>query len=150
MDFIFEIIKERCETQLRGVDAIDTKAGVTIGAVAVIAALLSLGDETVAGFQLWQVIILVALLAASLVTGLAAYMPRRWRVDPEPRPFYRKYAGQAVHRVKQQLIANYIEGFESNWRTYVRKVRMLAWSIRLLGVAGGSLLVMFVWAYVKG
>lgn len=151
LDFVFEIIKERCETQLRWVDATDTKAGLMIGAIGVVAAAtLGAGAETLARYELWQLIVLVTLLVASLMTAIGAYWTRRWRVDPEPRPFYRKYSARSLEDTKRQLVSNYVASFEANRPVCAKKLMALQCSFVLFTAAATWALFIFLCACGQG
>lgn len=130
--------------QSDAIQTLDTKAGVILGfsgtilAVFVTAAKADLTCLAINGF---------VLLAAAIVLGVLAMMPRDFRYNPKPSVLLNDYMlrepDAATNGAKEQILADKVKGYEENKVMLDQKAEQVKWSAICLGIG-----VLFLSAHI--
>jgi hypothetical protein len=131
LELIYNEVKDRLNTQFQSLDGLNTKASVIIGFVGVIIG-ISLQLYSQSNSYLFGSC--MALFMISIFFSLSAYKIKSYRRDPEPRPLRDKYLTTNDKKVKEQLIANFIESFEGSKAKIEEKGKYINYSLMLLFV----------------
>ena len=101
-----EILREECnsaiEFQMKWADALDTKAGLMLGAVLIVSGIILTGESVSADIP--GVLLIVSLIACCL-SSLACLYVRAYERPPNPDVLYRKYYAHHLSAVQRVLIA---------------------------------------------
>ncbi|MFH1787914.1 MAG: hypothetical protein ABH834_00865 [Candidatus Altiarchaeota archaeon] len=140
-DLIFSEIKDRLNFQCSSIDALDTKTSIVLGFIGVILGVLYSSDTAYNMVSLSG----LSLILFSLVLSILAFRTEGYRRDPEPRPFRDDYLSKTENEVRQQLMENWIESFESNKKKISRKAKFINIALILLFL---GLVLMFLGNYI--
>lgn len=130
--------------QSDAIQTLDTKAGVILGFSGTILAVFVTATKTdltclaINGF---------VLLAAAVVLGILAMMPRDFRYNPKPSVLLNDYmlreADAATNGSKEQILADKVKGYEENKVMLDQKAAQVKWSAICLGAG-----VLFLSAHI--
>ena len=118
LELIYNEVKDRLNTQFQSLDGLNTKASVIIGFVGVIIG-ISLNLYSDKNPHLFIESMLLLLVAAFL--SFFAYKVEGYRRDPKPRKLTEKYLREDDKKVKKQLIDNFIQSYEDNWKGSIHR-----------------------------
>jgi len=133
IDFIWSQAETRLEAQLRQADALDTKAGVLIGVVALgsgLAGSLAPGLEGPARWVAFGAIL--GLLIAGAFAGWA-FRLQDYDHRPTPEALWR-YAAWDEDQIKQRVLSTRFEALRDNGRKLSVKARLATASLISLGL----------------
>src|SRR6266498_4774627 len=124
--FAWDQAERRLEAQLRQADALDTKAGVLLGLLAVVLALLLNGGERLVPH--WLLAATLAGLGLSGMFAVSSFRAQGYRRDPSPETVW-LFASREPQHVKLRLLSARLGALADNPTKLERKARSFAISL---------------------
>lgn len=133
IDLVWRESELRLEAQLRQADALDTKAGVLVGLLAIGAGVLASVSSDLAGMGRWVAGALVLLIAVSAGFAFLAFRTQRYHRRPSPAELWR-FAGWSPSQIKHRFLSTRFEEISRNRAKLDAKARYVLWSLITIAV----------------
>ena len=112
-NLFLELTKERISRLFYAIERIETKASVIIGFLGIVLGyILASTDKTFWKLTIFNLGVLSLLI--SFVLAFLIIITLKYRDDPNPEKFSRKYKDISPQEVKEQLLSNLIDSYNEN------------------------------------
>jgi len=129
LDLIYHETKNRLERQIDSVDSLDTKASNVFIFVSILIGLTFTHQPIAEPINQYLFIITNVVLLLSAIIAFFTYNTVAYRLDPDPRKLMQKYGLKESDEVKKQMIYNFIESFETNYKQIRKKAEHINYSM---------------------
>jgi len=137
LQLVEETVEKQLDNQIGHIDALDTKAGILFGFLAVaLATAASSKDFVEAAKASYALKVAVGAIFVAFLLTLVAFAIREYRRDPNPRQLRELYPSAPEDRTRFDLADAYVVSFESNVGKISVKVGTLRATLFLAGVGG--------------
>ena len=152
LGLIFQEVKDALRIQLDGIDKLDAKIGLLLGAAGVsLAVILSNGFLPPEGKRLTSIFLVTGVcgVVLSLALGVVALWVRTYDFPPYPRALREGYLDKAEDHTRRKLVDTWVVSYEKNSRKISWKALWTRISAALLVVGLASVACAFVYNSVE-